>query len=361
MEAPAVNLTGYAAKLCAIVMLALAGCATHPAVKQVHIFFPPAPDEPRIQYLTGFGSESDLGERNWFASFILGDDQLIRRPIWKPYGVTTTKGKIYVCDTEAANVGTVDLAARTLRFLRPDGEAAMSLPLSIAVDSDGTKYVTDGKRNQVLVYDKSDHYLEPIGTKTEWRPCGIALAGDKLYVTDLKNGCVRVYDKRDRKLLLTVPNDQTDEKAKLHAPTNIAVDRDGLMYVSDTGGFTIKVYGGDGKYLRGFGDLGVTPGQFNLPKGIGVDRTGLIYVVDAATAVIQMFDSENRLLMYFGEPARSGEAGLYLPAGMAIDYDNTEYFQKYVAPGWNIEYLILVANQAGPHKISVYGFLKKKS
>lgn len=361
MEITTTKLPGVVLRLGVIGLLALfAGCATRSPVKQVHIFFPGPPDEPRIQYLTSFGSESDLGGRGWFLDFVLGADKFFR-PIWKPYGVSATKGKIYVCDTQAANVGTIDLAKRTLRFLRPGGEAAIVLPLNIAVDGDGTKYVTDGKRNQVLIYDKNGNYLEAMGTNGEMRACGIALSGDKLYVTDIRNHCVRVYAKRDRKLLFTVPSDPKDEKAKLFSPTNIAVDGQGRMYVTDTGGFTVQVYDADGKYLRGIGALGVSPGQFNLPKGIGVDREGRVYVVDAATAVVQVFDAENRLLMFFGLAAKSGKAGLYLPAGLAIDYDNIGYFKKYVAPGKEIEYLILVVNQAGPQKVSVFGFLKKES
>ena len=81
---------------------------------------------------------------------------------------------------------------------------------------------------------------------------------------------------------------------------------------------------------------------------------------DAATAVAQIFDNEGRLLMFFGEPKSSGEAGLYLPAGLTIDYENLGFFQQYVAPGRKLEYLIFVINQAGPHKVSIYGFLAKK-
>jgi hypothetical protein len=51
---------------------------------------------------------------------------------------------------------------------------------------------------------------------------------------------------------------------------------------------------------------------------------------------------------------------LYLPAGLCVDYENAGLFQKYAAPGFKIEYLILVTNQAGPNKVSVYGFLAKK-
>jgi len=63
--------------------------------------------------------------------------------------------------------------------------------------------------------------------------------------------------------------------------------------------------------------------------------------------------------MYFGEPKTSGPGAMYLPAGLAIDYDNTELFQKYVATGYKAEFLIFITNQAGPQKISVYGFLRK--
>jgi hypothetical protein len=137
------------------------------------------------------------------------------------------------------------------------------------------------------------------------------------------------------------------------------VDQQGRIYVSDSRGFEAKIYDAEGNYVRTIGEQGVTPGQFTMPKGIGADREGRVYVLDAAAPVVQLFDSEGRLLMLFGQPDKSGAGSLYLPAGMTIDYDNVGLFQKYVAPGYKIEYLILLTNQAGPQKVSVYGFLKK--
>jgi hypothetical protein len=72
-----------------------------------------------------------------------------------------------------------------------------------------------------------------------------------------------------------------------------------------------------------------------------------------------MFDPEGHLLMFFGQPDSSGAAGLYLPAGLTVDYENIALFQKYVAPGYRLEYLILLTNQLGPNKVSIYGFIKK--
>jgi DNA-binding beta-propeller fold protein YncE len=335
-----------------------AGCATRSTQRKDFIFFPPAPNEPRVQFLTAFGSETDLKEGTTFADFVVGEEKF-QRPLWKPYGVTTTKDTVYVVDSQAANLGIIDLAKRRIRFIRPTGRDAMETPINVAVDKNGNRYVTDPKRGQVMIFDKRDQLLDRIGKQGEGRPCGIAAAGDRLYVSDLAAQCVRVYDINTRNVLLTFPLDPKEEKSRLRSPTNIAIDREGRMYVSDTGDYTMKVYDAQGKHLWTVGEQGLNPGNFALPKGVGVDREGRMYVVDAATAVVQIFDREGRLLMYFGEPKSSGPGGLYLPAALAIDYDNVALFQKHVAPGYKIEHLIFVTNQAGTQKVAVYGFLRK--
>jgi hypothetical protein len=45
-----------------------------------------------------------------------------------------------------------------------------------------------------------------------------------------------------------------------------------------------------------------------------------------------------------------------LPAKIILDYNNVDLFRKYAVPGADIEFLVLVSNQYGPNKISVYGF-----
>ena len=157
----------------------------------------------------------------------------------------------------------------------------------------------------------------------------------------------------------TVPRNVTSEEAKLFSPTNVAVDREGRIYVSDTGGFTVKVYDAEGNFVRSLGERGLDPGRFALPKGVAVDRDGRAYVVDAATGLAQVFDADGKLLMFFGDPKTGGMGAMYLPAGIAIDYENVGLFQKYAMPGRKLEYLIFVTNQAGTQKVGVYGFLGK--
>ena len=342
----------------AATLLLAAGCATKKPAPKNYTMVPAPPEEPRLQYLWSFGMETDLGARSRFTDFVVGKEREFK-PIIKPYGVAMKKGKVYVCDTQAANVSVADLVEHKLHYIRPVGQAAMRLPINIAVDDDGTCYVTDIGRNEVLIYAKDDTFLGAIGKKNEMRPSGIALSGNRVYVTDMTNHCVRVYDKATRELQFTFPRDKTDEKAKLFGPTNLAIDLKGRVYVTDTQGFVIKLFDAEGNFLQKVGELGVTPGQFALPKGVAVDRDSRFYVVDAAAPVVQVFDADGKLLMFFGQPATSGPGALYLPAGIAVDYEDVALFQQYAAPGFKLDYVVLVVNQIGPNKVSVYGFLRR--
>ncbi len=61
--------------------------------------------------------------------------------------------------------------------------------------------------------------------------------------------------------------------------------------------------------------------------------------------------------MFFGgHYSKPGD--MWLPAGVAIDYDNLQFFSEYVDKRFDLQYLIFVTNQYGPEKISVYGFVK---
>ncbi len=347
-------------KLCAVLVLALAsGCTTAKKAPKAYTFFPSAPDEPRVQFLAAFSSDAELGRRPNFADFITGRPSGPRALV-KPYGLALKDGKLYVCDTMTSGIQVFDLAKRRARFFIPRGEGRLQTPINISIDTDGTRYVTDTGRNQVLMYSKDDAYLGAMGTRDEMKPTDVAITPDRLYVADVKGHSVRVYSKADRKLLFTIPRDSKELKGRLFSPVNMAWDKHGRLLVSDLGGFAVQVYDLEGNYLRTIGQQGVAPGLFARPKGVAVDREGRAYVVDAATQVVQLFDPEGRLLMYFGQAGSTTEGELYLPAAVKVDYDSVGLFQKRAAPGFKIEYLVLVTSQFGDRKINVYGFGSRK-
>ena len=336
----------------------LGGCATKPAKPATYTFFPPPPDEPRIQYLATYSSSGDLGSGSKFADFITGrpKEQSI---VVKPYGVGMNNGSIYVCDTMSSACEVFDLAKKRAHYFAPRGEGRLQVPINITFDQDGTRYVADTGRAQVLIF-RNDDYVSALGTKDEMSPCDVALTTNRIYVADIKGHGVRVYDKFNHSLLFTIPLDPKKPESKLFAPTNLALDPNGRLLVSDTGAFAVKVFDLDGNYITTIGQQGVAPGLFARPKGIAVDHQGLIYVVDASTQLVQLFNPEGKLLMFFGQPESSVQGDLHLPAGVAVDYDNVGLFQSKLAPGFKCDYLILVTSQVGLNKVNVYGFVTKK-
>ena len=338
----------------------LCGCATNPKPKTSnYTYFPPAPNEPRLQFLTSFSSDIDLGRKSGFADFVTGKPEA-EKPLIKPYGLALFGGKLYICDTVANAIEIFDLAKKRAEYFAPRGEGKLLMPINLAFDSDGTMYVADTGRNQVVIFGADGSYLGAIGLKEEMRPCDVAVAGDRLYLADLKGHCVRVYSKGDRKELFSIPRDPKVTEGKLFSPTNLALDANGRLLVSDIGASAVQVYDAEGKFLQSIGKQGVGPGLFARPKGVAVDRVGLTYVVDAATQVVQLFDPAGKLLMAFGQPGTSTKGELVLPAGVEVDYDHARYFQQYVAPDRQCEYVVLVTSQFGSRKVNVYGFLRPK-
>jgi DNA-binding beta-propeller fold protein YncE len=360
----------------------LAGCATGNAPKSVSnfIFYPAPPDLPRLQFLTSISGEKDLGGgASKFANFITGATPP-QRVISKPYGIALSHGQLYVCDTSQGAIAIFDLVKRKLSYLDPKGGGQVLTPINITIDQDGTRYVADRGHNQVLIYGADDTYQGALGESTNapapaaddaakaagpgsepkgLRPTDVVVTGDRIYVTDLNQNCVRVYDKASRELKFKIPMDAKDDASKLFAPTNLALDKNNCLYISDFAGFCVKKFDADGKYLQTFGRPGDRPGEFARPKGVAVDREGRVYVVDAASQVIQIFDSQGRLLLFFGE-AKGSAAPLNLPAKVTIDYDDVDLFKQYAAPDFQLEYLVLASNQLGDRKINVYGFGHKK-
>jgi hypothetical protein len=347
---------------CVSCLLLLAGCATKPkATGKKYYFFPPPPDAPRLQFLTAFGSEKDLrGSSGSFLSFVTGEKPA-ENPIAKPYGVAFSQNEILVCDTAYGVVLSLDLETRRMRSISPRGEGTLKLPLNLAVDRDGTMYIVDSGREQVIILDAEGHFVAALGAKGAMKPRDVAVTADRLYLADVEGHCVHVYNKADRKPLFDVPGpeDAASVPHRLFQPTNIAVDSQGRIYASDTGAYRIQVYDAQGKFLRTLGKYGDNVGEFTRVKGVAVDRENRCYAVDAAAQVVQVFDDQGRLLMWFGQPETTG-VGLELPAKVIVDYDHVGLFQKYAAPGFKLDHLVVVVNQLGPRKVSIFGFGQKR-
>jgi DNA-binding beta-propeller fold protein YncE len=347
-------------RLLGIVCVALvclpAACAAPLRKKEIPTFFPPPPASPRIQYLTSFSGLKDVDEQSAFDRFVVGEKQDVK--VDKPYGVAVHDGKIYVCDTNATVV-VFDLKHKTFELLKGAvGPGKLNQPVNISIEQDGTKYVADPVRGQIVAFDRNDEYLKAYGMPGAWRPVDAVPFEDRLYVADVGNGLVKTFDKQSGEFIKTI-GDKGDPSERLDRPTNLAFDRDGYLYVTDVGRFQVVKFDRDGHFKATFGRPGDNLGHFARPKGIALDREGHLYAVDASFNNVQIFNNEGRLLMFFGEGGEK-PGGLLLPAKVAIDYDNLQYFQKYVQPGFQTEYLVFVTSQFGDRRVNVLAYGKEQ-
>jgi hypothetical protein len=350
-------LRASAASLSVLAFAALnGGCATSARKPEAAVFFPPSPELPRVQFLTSLRGSKDIEEQSGFDKFVVGEKREL--PLDKPYGVALFDGRIYVCDTNSS-VMVFDMKKKTFDRLKgAAGPGGLRQPLNISIEPDGTKYVTDPVRGQVVVFDRNDAYVRAYGVEGRWRPVDAVPFEDRLYVADAANALVRVFDKKSGDLVRTI-GDKGEAAERLNLPTNVAFDSEGHLYVTDFGRFQVVKFDRDGHFQAAIGKLGDNLGHFARPKGIALDREGRLYAVDASFNNVQIFNKDGRILMFLGGGGEKA-GDLLLPAKVALDYDNIKYFEKYIDPKFQASYLILVTGQFGPRRLNVFAYGQEK-
>ena len=350
-------------KRTAILLLAalvLFGCATAPTVtkeKLAVLFYPPLPDEPRLQLLKTISNEDDIGARSGggLDEFLFGKS-LTAKGLNKPWSIAASKGKIYVMDRAFNKVIIIDLVAKKFDYIEDERLGKLYKPVGLWVTPDDTKYVADVDRKQVVAFGPDNQYLTAYGSKRLLsNPVSVAVRGQSVYVADMDKNTVLVFDKETGKLVRTIGEPGAGE-GQLYKPTHVVVDADGNIFVNSAFSFTINKYDPEGRFLQSYGSLGDTPGSLARPKGIGVDQEGHLYVADAAFNNTQIFNAQTGQLMLILGGLGTTPDTMYLPGGVFIDYDNLDYFQQFVDKDFRLKYLVYVGNLLGPVKINVFGF-----
>ncbi|MGM0494903.1 MAG: 6-bladed beta-propeller, partial [Armatimonadota bacterium] len=119
----------------------------------------------------------------------------------------------------------------------------------------------------------------------------------------------------------------------------IAVGTDGSIYASDHLGNRVLRFSNTGAFIGEFGETGDGNGQFRGPRGIDVDDDGNVYVADSAGNRVQKLDENGAFIATFGEEG-DGDGEFDSPTDVAVTPNgNTVYVvdslnyrvQKFVA------------------------------
>jgi sugar lactone lactonase YvrE len=343
----------------------LSGCGSSPTSQAPapaagsYVFWPQAPDEPRIQFLGAFNSSEDVAPTTSSAleKVVFGRDSTRPAFVNKPYGVAVRNGSIYVCDIRAKSLIVLDIAKKQTRLVGTTGVNKLERPAAVVVADDGKIYVADGVTSAIHVYDASERFIA--GYKFDkLKPAALALHGDRLYLADIGRQTVLVIDRNTGKQLGAI-GEVGDGEGQFRLPVGVTTDKTGNIYVSDMMLCRIQKFSPDGKFLGAFGEQGDHAGGFARPKHLTVDSEGILYVVDAAFQNVQMFNGEFKLLMHFGS-AGNFPGAMSLPVGVAVSDTGLDLFKDRIHPGFDARRLVVVANQFGDGKINVYALGTRK-
>jgi len=246
----------------------------------------------------------------------------------RPYGVAVdSTGKIYTADEGVDAIFIFNAETKGVELIRNDHEARFGLVNGLALDDNDRLFVSDGRLRQIMVFNSKHEQESAFGADILARPGGIAIDRENrfLYVVDTENDQVVVFDADTFKLLRRIgvagKKHTLTAPGSFSLPTNVAVDKEGDVYVTDTLNNRVEIFDADGNFISMFGKHGDGPGYFARPKGIAVDGDGHIWVVDAYQDRVQVFDREGRLLIYVG--GHGGYPGQFGAAyGIAIDKEN---------------------------------------
>jgi hypothetical protein len=338
--------------LACLALLLLTGCSSSRREGPV-VFYPEPPQQPRIQYLTKFNDSSDIEKRGGLLATLSGAE-LGGKQLGKPYGVTIHEGVIYVADTAIRGVVKLDLENRRMEMLPSSGQGQLRKPVNLEVSEAGIIYVADAERSQVLAFRLDGEHVATYGDGELFSPVDVAIGDGKLYVADITGSDVKVLDLKSGEVLNTIGK-RGIKPGEFRKPTNLWLDEEGNLYVTCTMNNQVSKFDPAGEFLSSFGFPGDGIGALARAKGVSVDRDGHVYVVDAAFENVQIFDQAGDVLLFFGGPGNQ-DGNLYLPASIHLDYDNLAYFQGFADEHFVLDYVLLVTNQFGPRKVSVFGF-----
>jgi len=322
--------------LCLAALLVLVGlaisCASTkpqpmPAYRPV---WPPAPDEPRVEFVRTISTPVDIGQTPSFfrriGNWITGDTDH-SRDLRKPFGIALDEtGNLCLTDTGNSSVCYLDLVHKQWRRWDTVGKIHFKTPVAVA-RRNRIFYVADSELGRVIAFGDNGKLLFQIAEPLK-RPSGITIAGDNLVVADSQLHSVFVFDLQGR--LRSRFGRRGTGDGEFNYPTHVSTDGHGRLFVTDSLNCRVQIFGVDGKFISSIGSGGDTSGHFARPKGVASDSFGHIYVADAVFDNIQIFDQSGRLLLNVGDTGtRAGQFGL--PNGIAINADN----QIYVADCYN--------------------------
>lgn len=209
------------------------------------------------------------------------------------------------------------------------GACEFNYPRAGVIGPDQLLYIIDkGGRLQVLT--QAGEYVRAwyMPECTAGRPCGLAAAADgRIFTADTHYARITVFSPEGRELKRF--GAYGDGPGQFHLPTDVAIDKDGFIYVSEYGGNDrIQKFDAQWNYVASFGGVDSGEARLQRPQTLLIDVDGTIWVADSCNHRIVHFTRDGKLLGHFGSlGAAPGE--LRFPYGIDRLSDGTLVVAEY--------------------------------
>lgn len=240
-----------------------------------------------------------------------------------PVSVMVYEQGLYVVDQDAGNVKVFDMKGR---FAGSFGR--MKSPYGIAVYG-GNFYISDMATGEIEIHSRAGKKLGILKIKEQRQkmvPGSLLVADKYLYVADLYQGRILVIDLTERKIIRDIGSYGTG-KGQLKYPHGMAVDKEGNIYVADSGNNRIVAFDSKGHYLKTLGGPPDKVGSITTVRGVDIDSKEHIYATAPLTGSVQVFNKQGEALYSFGGPGED-EGQLGLPNDLFVDSSGRIYIAE---------------------------------
>ena len=183
---------------------------------------------------------------------------------------------------------------------------------SVDVDSSDNVYIFNRGSHPMIILDSNGNFLRSWGEGLFTSPHGVTIdPDDSVWCVDNKDHSIRKFTGEGR-LVFTLAGRNRPSPAMsgkpFNGPTRVAIDpRNREILVADGyGNARVHRFSPDGKkILNSWGESGTDPGQFNIVHDIAIDRDGWIYIGDRENRRIQIFSPDGRFETQWGNFSRT--------------------------------------------------------
>lgn len=315
----------FAIPLCC---LAIFMTACSPTLDRERFFWPAPPEKPQVEFIGVYSDSSSMKTGAAKAmQFITGADR--KNGVYQPTAVTADgEGRVYASDSEFNRIVIFDFTTNTFGDYINEG---LKKPYGLALDRNRNLYVVE-REGAVKVITPGRTILRTIGQGELKEPLRIALDEERgrLYVSDLADQQVKVFT-LEGQFVQAIGGEKgvrSQADGEFNRPNDLAVDRDGNLFVCDQLNARIQVFDPSGKFLRKFGVRGDMLNTFEAPMGIAIDNSNNIWIADLRKGALLTYSNTSDPQYLFATYGPSDDEGLYnlrTPMDVFIDKNSRIY------------------------------------